>query len=83
MADADEAQRKDVQTKASEELQSIEFHHFALAFGAVVFVAEGDLLRADVDESVIGDRVFVRVATEVFDDGFRAAEGRLSVNDLR
>jgi hypothetical protein len=47
----------------------------------VVFPAEGDSIVVEGDESMVGDGNAVSVASQVVEDMFWPAEGRLSVDD--
>ena len=70
---------QDVLEETAEELQCIEGHGFpAVILG--IFVAEGDILLIDGDDSVIGDSDSVDVSGKVAKDFVCALRRRLTVN---
>ena len=83
VADALESGRNGVQQKAADEFGGGQRHRaFLLAVvGAVVFVAEPDLLLIFAEQAVVGDRHAVRVAAEIVEHLSRPAERRLGVDD--
>ena len=55
-------------------------HHSLLAVMSVVLPAEGDVAVADVDKPMVGDRDPMRVSSQIMQDMFGTAEGRLGVD---
>ena len=81
MADSNEAMRKNMQEKASNELQHIEGHHFLFIGVFVIAPAEGDFAVHKADQPMIGDCDAMRVAAQIIKDLMRAAEGRFGIDD--
>ena len=79
-ADANEAARQRVHQEAPQKLICGERHQSAFAAMRIVFPEEGDLAIAEVDNTVVGDGDAVRVAGQVLQDMFGAAERRLGVD---
>src|SRR5712691_699505 len=83
VADAVKARRQDVEQKAADEFAGGQSHRLRIlrSIGTVVLVGEADAAILDVEQSVIGNRHAMRVATDVVEDLLRAAEWPLGEDD--
>ena len=83
MTDPLEARRDRVQQEAANKLVCLKRHRSLLLWigWAVVFVAEAHLAVAVAEQTVVGDRYFVRVSSEIVDCFLWPAEGGFAVDD--
>jgi len=68
-------------TKRRRDSMAGERHRATLVAMGVVLVGEGHVVAVEGDQPVVADRHAMGVATEIPQDGGRAAEGRLGVDD--
>ena len=80
VADAHEAGGKHVEQEAAQELLDRQGHQALLVAVRGVSPAEGNLSVFEGDQTVIGDRHAVGVATEITENMFGATEGRLAID---
>jgi hypothetical protein len=78
---ADEARRKDMQEKSAQELMGGKSHLPFLIAVCVVLPAEAHLVAIETEQPMVADRNAMGIASEVMQDVFRAAEGRLGIDD--
>lgn len=81
MADAVEAIGQGVEQEASDELVGVEGDDLRLAVMPIILPAEADPAIGQADQAGVGDGDAVRVAAEIGQHLFGAAEGRLGVDD--
>ena len=81
VANAHEAARHDVQEKASQEFVGLERHDLHAVVVGIVLPAKPDAAVAVIDESIIGERDAVGIATEVGEDLRGTGEGPLRIHD--
>ena len=81
MANADEPFGQDVKKKSAQELICGNRHDLVLAAVRIVAPAEGDAIVFKGHESMVGDGNAMRVASQIVEDMFGAAEGWLCVDD--
>lgn len=75
MADAAEPLRQDVEQKATNELLSVERHHFGFVAGAIILAPEADVALLTGEKPAVGDRNAMGVAPEIRQNLFWSAEG--------
>jgi transcription elongation GreA/GreB family factor len=80
MADAVEAIGQAVEQEAPDELVGVERHDLRLVVMTIVLPAEADPAIGQADQAGVGDGDAVRVAAEIRQHLFGAAEGRLRVD---
>ena len=83
MADSMEPVREDVDQEAPDELEGRNGHDLSpeAAVIAVVLVLEGDAVVVGLDQTIVGDRYPVGIATEISERGGRAVEGLFAVDE--
>ena len=81
LPDAHEAARQDVLDEATEKLHGRQRHRATLVAVGVVLPLEGDVVAVEGEQPVIADRDAMGIAPEIAQDGGRAPEGRLGVDD--
>lgn len=81
MADAVKAVRQGVQEEAPDELVGVERHGLRPAVMPIILPTERDPIVGHADQSGIGDRDAMGVATEIGQHLLRPAEGRLGIDD--
>lgn len=79
--DAMEAVRQCVEQEPADELVCREGHDVRPGMVAVILPAESDLAVRQADKACIGDRDAMRVAAEIGQHLFRAAEGWFGIDD--
>jgi len=67
--------------EAPQEIVRRDCHDLLLAGLSVVLPAEGDAIVLEADEAMVRDRDAVGVASQVVEDVFGSAEGRLGIDD--
>ena len=77
VTDAMEAGWEDVEQETAHELANVETHDLAAmtAVLAIVFPAETDMGRVEIEQTAIGDRDAMRIAREIGQDLLRTGEG--------
>src|SRR5215469_5241857 len=80
MPDADEPSRKNMEQEATQELVRRYGHDLLLVAVCVVSPAKRDATIAAGDETMVRDGDAVCVSSQVAEDVFRSAEGRLGVD---
>ena len=81
LPNADEAARQDVLDEAAEKLHRGERHRAPLVAVGVVLPLKRDAVAIEGEQPMIADRHAMGIAPEVAQDGGRATEGRLGVDD--
>ena len=80
MADANQAAGQDVQQEAAQELICGNGHDLLLAAVGIISPAEGDAIVLEGHEAMAGNGDAMRVARQVVENMFGAAEGWLGVD---
>ena len=78
---AHEVRGDDMPQEAAEEFLGPQFHRLGRAPTAVVFIPKAHHAVADEDQALVGNGHSMGVAAEVLQHLFRAAPGRLGVDD--
>ena len=81
MADANQAFGQNVKKKSAQELICGNGHDLLLAAVSIVSPAEGDAIVLEGHEPMVGDGDAMGVASQIVENMFGAAEGRLGVDD--
>ena len=83
VTDAMEAGWEDVEQEAAHELADVETHDLApmTAVLAIVFPAETDIGRVEIEQTAVGDRDAMRIAREIGQDLLRTGEGLFGIDD--
>ena len=81
VANADQPFGHDVKKKSAQELICGNRHDLVLAAVRIVSPAEGDAMVLKGHKSMVGDGNAMRVASQIVEDMFGAAEGWLCVDD--
>lgn len=81
MPDADEAWREDVEEEAPKEFLGVKGHMAFFVQGITGSDGEGDAIRIDGDEAVVGDADAVGVVAEVSEEIGGSAKGAFGVDD--
>lgn len=81
MSDADEAWREDMEKEAAKEFLGVKRHMAFLAQGITGSDVEGDAIRVDGDEAVVGDADAVGVVAEVSEEIGGSAKRAFGVDD--
>src|SRR5690606_12176716 len=79
MPDSNQSPGQDMHGEPADKLQIVQAHLQLLGSLTVVFVAEGGLLLANVQNPVVGDRYFVGVSAQVLQQRFGMSKGPLRV----
>ena len=69
-----------MQQETADELRGVHAHHLLLRVVAVILPAKLYLVPVEVDQTIIGDRHAVRIATEIVQHVSRTAKRRLGVH---
>ena len=81
VSDTHQTAGQNVQQEAAQELMCGNGHELLLAAVGMVSPAEGDAIALKGHEAMVGDGDAVGIASQVVENMFGAAEGRLGVND--
>ena len=83
VTDAMEAGWEDVEQEAAHELGDVETHDLApmTAVLAIVFPAETDMGRVEIEQTAVRDGDAMRIAREIGQDLLRAGEGLFGIDD--
>lgn len=81
MADFAESAGQDVHKETADEFHGVQGHDFLLIPMGVIPSEEGDLAIFQGENAVVGDGDAVGITTQIRDDFFSGAKGRLAVDD--